>query len=340
MGSVTLREGFNVHGPLRENELYFLALSIGSCLAEVHQEGKTLGCLSSDAIFVSDDGVIKIGNSGKDVRGTTLTEYIAPEVLTGSRPKPSSDIYQLGLLMCEAATGEEPFNTLPANDRARAVLTERPYKTVKGISPSMFKLSQTCFMKDPSARPVDGSEFLVALENSAVSDSIESDAVEDLKAWLGRTVSSAGSLKESDVEGSPALLKEENNGTVAGVDGKRILKSILIIVLIIGLLSAVSMGSFFTRSVSPVPLVGKLKVRFSDHKASIGWVSPEEIKEIQWKLSCKQKIIATGESRASSFSTYSVELTDLKPKERYILILHEGGKEAGKIAFTCPGEVE
>jgi eukaryotic-like serine/threonine-protein kinase len=53
-------------------------------------------------------------------------KYIAPEVLAGDPARPASDVYALGLIIYELATGQYPYAVQSASDCLRAHLSEVP----------------------------------------------------------------------------------------------------------------------------------------------------------------------------------------------------------------------
>ena len=81
--------------------------------------------------------------------------YMAPELHAGdANYGPAVDVYALGVLLCEVACRQVPFDGLSALDIRNAVLNdgERPKVTLS--CPRAFKtIFESCWSKDASARP-------------------------------------------------------------------------------------------------------------------------------------------------------------------------------------------
>jgi len=89
------------------------------------------------------------------VPGGTLN-YMSPEQTRGDRPTPASDIFSLGLMLYELATGTHPFGTDSLIDTAHAIAHNTP-KPLSALNPKI-PVAWDWFIgsmlaKDPSKRP-------------------------------------------------------------------------------------------------------------------------------------------------------------------------------------------
>jgi len=93
-------------------------------------------------------------NSNKKERIYGILPYMAPEVLLGKKYTQASDIYSVGIVMCELSTGEIPFEG-KSNDTDLAINIcqgERP-KLNENVSHMYNDVIKMCWASDPSTRP-------------------------------------------------------------------------------------------------------------------------------------------------------------------------------------------
>jgi serine/threonine protein kinase len=87
-------------------------------LAIAHKRGLQHGCLEPARVFIGEGGpwlldaglanaLARSGKGGFSMPGSP--EYIAPELLAGRSPGPSSDIYSLAVILWELVAGAPPF---------------------------------------------------------------------------------------------------------------------------------------------------------------------------------------------------------------------------------------
>ena len=95
---------------------------VAEAMSEAHRRGLVHGDLKPSNLMIEADGKVRILDFGlasridplatasaphADPQGTLA--YLAPELLQGTRPHPQSDIYALGVVLYELATGARPF---------------------------------------------------------------------------------------------------------------------------------------------------------------------------------------------------------------------------------------
>jgi serine/threonine protein kinase/tetratricopeptide (TPR) repeat protein len=173
------------HGPLAEEVVINLGLQVSSALQAaaaagvVHRDIKPSNIMltSKDEVKVLDFGLAKLfhGNendltqSGEDLREAAGTlPYMPPEQLRCERVDCRSDIYSLGSVMYEAATGWRPFSSPNSAQLISEILNKRPNfprALNSGLSVGFENTVMRCLAKDPAHRYQTPSELRAALES-------------------------------------------------------------------------------------------------------------------------------------------------------------------------------
>jgi serine/threonine protein kinase len=141
-------------GALHGAEIVHRDVTVGNVLLE-HDEAAALG----------DFGL------ARGPRDTLLTQpgralgtldFLAPELLRGSRATPASDIYALGCVAFAALTGTTPFGGRGAMRTAFGHLEEIPRDPCEGLIGAPAGLGTLILLalsKDPDDRPSSAAEF-------------------------------------------------------------------------------------------------------------------------------------------------------------------------------------
>lgn len=145
-----------------------IAISVAHELQLIHCDIHPGNILRADCggivrIKVSDFGLSRIiGKQAIMKNGTYgVIPYMAPELFKGKNYSKATDIYALGMIMWELATGIVPFNatgTVSFNECDDAILPliicegSRP-QIPKGIPNCWIELMKKCWHADPSQRP-------------------------------------------------------------------------------------------------------------------------------------------------------------------------------------------
>src|SRR5262249_14268672 len=117
-----------LRGPLPVNDLVRISTEIAEALGCAHARGIVHRDIKSGNIMLTPRGHVKVMDFGLAVvissspeeRTAHLSQeiaakvvgtlpYIAPEILRGETASPASDIYALGVVIYEMATGQRPF---------------------------------------------------------------------------------------------------------------------------------------------------------------------------------------------------------------------------------------
>lgn len=160
-------------------------LQIAAALARAHDRGIVHRDLKSANIVVTREGLAKVldfglarqmelGGSEETTRsvptsphsssvGGTLS-YLAPEVLRGEPADHRSDLWALGVVLYEMASGRLPFHGHTGFEITSAILREMPAPLGPPIPPGLWATIQRCLVKERAQRYQRAGEVQAALE--------------------------------------------------------------------------------------------------------------------------------------------------------------------------------
>lgn len=95
--------------------------------------------------------------------------YLAPELLSGMPPNERTDIWALGVLLYEMASGSFPFEGRTGYELTSAILREPPRRLEK-TPPALRTILQRCLAKEPGQRYQKAAEVRAALEATGSTD--------------------------------------------------------------------------------------------------------------------------------------------------------------------------
>jgi serine/threonine protein kinase len=143
---------------------------IAQALAAAHQRNIVHRDVKPENLMVRDDGIVKVldfglaGQSGGEDRwrsrdysglGGSLN-YMSPEQTRSERATSASDVFSLGLVLYELATGIHPFRTSSPMDTTQAIAhtePKPPSSLHRGIPATLETLLLRMLSKDPRERP-------------------------------------------------------------------------------------------------------------------------------------------------------------------------------------------
>ncbi|KAF9936713.1 hypothetical protein BGZ65_002132 [Modicella reniformis] len=162
----------NFHPHLTWTDRYNLALDIALGLRYIHYKGYRHRHLHSGSILIDTNGSALLSDFGstRDVEVISSREhparmgYIAPERLTknGTRYSIECDIYSLGMVFWEIASGRPPFDNLIAAcsvedgtlmSLAQNIVSGRRERPVQDTDPVFEDLYTRCWHPNPLERP-------------------------------------------------------------------------------------------------------------------------------------------------------------------------------------------
>src|SRR5262249_45975873 len=152
-----------------------LGSQMAKALGAAHAAGITHRDIKPENIMVRDDGYVKVLDfglarlvpTGMDGEAATLqytqpgtllgsTRYMSPEQARGESVSYPSDIFSLGMIFYEIATGQHPFATDSILGTLNAITTQVPVVASRlnpEIPPGIETLIQQMLEKDPRLRP-------------------------------------------------------------------------------------------------------------------------------------------------------------------------------------------
>jgi serine/threonine protein kinase len=186
----TLREQVK-HGPMALKRVMDYGVQIAHGLTAAHERGIVHRDLKPENLFVTRDGRIKILDFGlaklkhqeseSQLSKETLdTEpgavlgtvgYMSPEQVRGQTADHRSDIFTLGAVLYEMATGQRAFSGDSPADVMSAILTREPPGIAANdadLAPSLKRIISRCLEKSASLRFQSALDVAFALD--AISD--------------------------------------------------------------------------------------------------------------------------------------------------------------------------
>jgi len=182
-----------VPGGMSLDDVLELALPVCDAVGAAHGQGIVHCDLKPGNVMVDESGQVKVldfglaravtahvapeGAAATVVLGSTTTSvpaselfagtlpYMSPEQLDGAELGPASDVFSLGVVLYEMATGERPFTGATAARLASAILEGAPPALAgRGeAADALAPVIDRCLEKDPAARFASARELRDAL---------------------------------------------------------------------------------------------------------------------------------------------------------------------------------
>jgi serine/threonine protein kinase len=160
-------------------------IQIAGALVRAHDRGIIHRDLKTANIVVTSDGLVKVLDFGlakqvgraasegatrsfatmqdaSSVSGTL--PYMAPELLRGEAADYRSDLWSLGVVLYEAASGRLPFEGRTGFEISSAIIRDVPNPLGPPVPPGFWAVIQRCLTKDPTQRYQRAGEVQAALE--------------------------------------------------------------------------------------------------------------------------------------------------------------------------------
>jgi nucleotide-binding universal stress UspA family protein len=170
--------------PLDPAELARLGAAVAAALADIHAQGVLHLDLKPENVIVRDGGEAVLVDFGlarhfdlpdlvaeEVIRPMGSSAYVSPEQLLGIRDEPRSDLFALGVVLYQLATGRLPFGepTTDAGLRRRLYRDPVPPRArVASVPPWLQELVLWCLERDPRDRPESAAWVAGALLDPAI----------------------------------------------------------------------------------------------------------------------------------------------------------------------------
>ena len=181
VGNGSLADRLEREGPRPLAEIVGVCQQVAGALDELHSRGLIHRDVKPANILLDESGVAYITDFGlaKDTQGSLLTkpgqalgslDYMAPEQVRGTEVSAASDVYALGCVTFECATGAPPF----ADRKGMRVLwaqLQDPPPDPREKRPELPEATAAVILraleKEPSERPQSAGEFASELKAAA-----------------------------------------------------------------------------------------------------------------------------------------------------------------------------
>src|SRR5271169_16095 len=153
-----------------------IASALGDALAAAHEKGIVHRDLKPANVMVSNEGRVRVLDFGlaKDVRGSNLGDatltsasrtevgvvmgtpaYMSPEQTSGRPLDHRTDIFSLGVMLHEMATGRRPFEGTSSAELVSSILRDTPPSVTDArpdLPSDLARIVRRCLEKDPRHR--------------------------------------------------------------------------------------------------------------------------------------------------------------------------------------------
>ncbi|MDP9858940.1 serine/threonine-protein kinase [Olsenella profusa DSM 13989] len=173
-----LKNGIRRHGALDCKKVAQIGSQIAQALSVAHAHEIIHRDIKPQNIMVQPDGNIKVMDFGiARAKNSHLTQdnsvlgtahYVSPEQTQGKELGPTTDIYSLGIVMYEAATGSVPFDGDDAISVALKQVNEQPEPPSKRnpkVDAALEGIILKCMQKDPADRFQTANELARVLRD-------------------------------------------------------------------------------------------------------------------------------------------------------------------------------
>ena len=180
----TLKDLIDSEGQLSNHDIIDYSVQIAQALKSAHNSGIIHRDIKPQNILIDKYGLAKVTDFGiaRVSSNATITytssilgtvHYISPEQAKGKIVDEKSDLYSLGAVMYEMATGKVPFDA--DNSVGIAVMhIQDKAKPAKELNPNLSEHLNYVIMKllekEPANRFLNASELIDSLENPQVND--------------------------------------------------------------------------------------------------------------------------------------------------------------------------
>jgi eukaryotic-like serine/threonine-protein kinase len=175
-----------IAGPLPPAQVVHYGRQLADALTHAHERGVVHRDLKSNNVIVTPDRRAKVLDFGLAKRTVdsdmtaaitqmhaSLTQagtavgtlpYMSPEQLRGENVQVPSDLWALGVMLYEMATGKRPFKGNTPFELSAAILSDDPVTVPAHLGPELRTAIAGCLVKDPRRRYANALDVRAALE--------------------------------------------------------------------------------------------------------------------------------------------------------------------------------
>lgn len=178
---ITLKTYIEKKGHLNYKEVISIAIQVGRGIKCAHDNNIIHRDIKPQNIMITRDGKVKVTDFGiaRAASGNTVSadvmgsvHYISPEQARGGYVDKRTDIYSLGIVMYEMATGKVPYDGDNAVNIALLHIQGEmtpPSELVPDVPVALERIIQKATMKSPDRRYPDMGELLADLKKALVT---------------------------------------------------------------------------------------------------------------------------------------------------------------------------
>ena len=327
---VTLKEVIKRRAPFSNDETLGVAIQIASALAHAHNHNIVHRDIKPQNILVTANGVIKVTDFGiaKAVGSKTITvanntmgsvHYFSPEQAKGGYVSFKSDIYSLGLVMFEMATGKLPFDgDTPVSVAIKQINEFLP--DMKEINPNVSDKLQKIVSRATekfASRRYGSTEELENDLKRAIVNQVEDDSQQEFDMQQSPTIQlTSDDIAKIKKETSMPMSDEDDFYDMEyemqdkGKEKKVVVAAVITSVVIILLISFFGYKIFFGHTPVQVPqLVGKSLEEANEIAKSLG----VKVKEVGTEYSSEvEKDKISSQNYSSGDNLYKGDTIDIK----------------------------
>ncbi len=179
-------------GVLSSDEVLRIGQQLADGLAHAHEHGVIHRDLKSANIVITPEGRVKVLDFGlaRRLTASDLTEastvtvagtvtgtlaYMAPELLLGRQGDDRSDLWALGVVLYEMATGLRPFQERLSTALIDEIIHREPLppgRIRRGLSPRIEGIILKCLEKEPGSRYASARKLLEDLGSGGEPDTV------------------------------------------------------------------------------------------------------------------------------------------------------------------------
>jgi serine/threonine-protein kinase len=183
VGGADLAHLIAAEAPLPADRVVAIGRGVAAGLAEAHRTGLVHRDLKPANILLARDGTPKVADfglaraasfaaSGPDAAAVAGTpDYMAPESIDPLAIDGRSDLYALGCILCELATGAPPYRGATALAILAAHRNE-PVPAFEGLPDGLRRTIRWLLAKSPADRPQSATEVEAALASVEASTAL------------------------------------------------------------------------------------------------------------------------------------------------------------------------